>query len=578
MISQVSENLKNGLNRLRSIKLGDVRSSKRNREIDALIQQVEWLRQANAVFMESEAQLHLMMDSVGECMTLLDPTLHIIWANKAGLDLFGSEMVGKKCYQVYHRKNEPCDPRLCPALRTFSDGRPHAHDTQVFDQRGNRIYLHCTFNVAIRDNSGRPAAAISAARDITERIKIEQILLKNKREWEKTFDSIGELVSIHDKDLCIINCNRAVLDLFNLSWSELIGKRCHDIFGCKDDFSGQCALEKTLRDGKSYSEEMVLRDLQKTHLVSIYPIQGDGNELEGVIRVATDISERKSLEAKVRNSQKMEAIGSMAGGSVHDFNNVLTAIYGFTELASGLVPAECKKCHEFLQKVMTACDHGKALVNQIHSFSRHNDEEPVQPILLSAILKECLELMGKASTNSVEVREVISCNSVKVLADPVHIRQVLINLYTNAAHAMPVKGGILEICLDRVQVDQQVTLPPSPPDLQPGAYGLLTIRDNGEGMDEQTMKRIFEPFFTTKAADKGTGMGLHVVQGIVKKYRGAIQVHSEKGKGTSFQIFLREFQDRQGGPAEEEARGSNQGHWKISPFANRQILERRLRP
>lgn len=543
MISQTNDNRSNALNGLRKVDREGSLSRPRKFEIDTLIQQVEQLRQANTAFMESEAQLHLMMDSVGECMTLLDPALHIIWANKAGMDLFGSNMIGKKCFQVYHRKDEPCDPGLCPALRTFSDGKPHAHDTQVFDQRGNRIHLHCTFNVAIKDNAGRPAAAISVARDITERIRLEQVLLKSKREWERTFDAIGELVSIHDKDLCIIRCNKAVLELFNLSWSELIGKRCHDIFGCEVDLEGQCVLEKTLREGKSHSAEMILHDLQKTHLVSIYPIKGEGSELEGVIRVAKDISDRKSLEAKVRQSQKMETIGSLAGGIVHDFNNMLTAIHGFTQLASGLVPAENGKCQDCLQKAMAACDHSKALVNQILSFSKHNVEELVQPVLLRAILKESLGMMGMAFTGNVEVREVFSCNSAKVLADPVHIRQVLINLYTNAFHAMPIKGGILELCLERVYVDGQATLPPPPPDLPPGAYCLLTVRDNGDGMDERTLSRIFEPFFTTKAADKGTGMGLHVVQGIVKKYRGVIRVQSEKGKGTSFQIFLPEFQD-----------------------------------
>ena len=305
-------------------------------------------------------------------------------------------------------------------------------------------------------------------------------------------------------------------------------------------------MEKTLREGKSYSEEMILHDLQKTHLVSIYPIKGDGNELEGVIRIAKDISDKKSLEAKVRQSQKMETIGSLAGGIVHDFNNMLTAIHGFTQLASGLVPAENEKCQDCLQKAMAACDHSKALVNQILSFSRHKVEESVQPVLLSAILQESLGMMGMAFTGNVEVREVFSCNSVKVLADPVHIRQLLINLYTNASHAMPTRGGILELCLERVYVDGQVTMPAPTSDLLPGSYCLLTVRDNGEGMDERTMQRIFEPFFTTKAADKGTGMGLHVVQGIVKKYRGAIRVQSEKGKGSSFQIFLPEFQDASG--------------------------------
>jgi two-component system cell cycle sensor histidine kinase/response regulator CckA len=568
MISQCNARIKKALNRLRSVDQ-HTHSQKRNREIEALIQEVEWLSQVNTAFRESEAQAHMMMDAVGECMTLLDKDLHIIWANKAGLDLFGS-MVGKKCYQVYHRKDEPCDSGQCPVQRTFSDGKPRAHDTQVFDRKGNKIFLHCTFNVAIKDNSGKPAAAISIARDITERVQLERVLMNSKREWERTFDAIGELVSIHDRDLCIIRCNRAVLDLFGLSWSDLIGKQCHDVFGCHVDYDGRCALEKTLRDGKSRSEEISLPGLQKTYWVTIYPLQGDGSELEGVIRVAKDISERKILEAQVRQTHKMVSIGSLTGGIVHDFNNLLAAIHGFTQLTSELLPSENKKCHENLQKVMDVCEHAKALVRQILSFSRGSDEELAQPVLLNAILKESLSLTRMAFSRNVEIREVVSCDSAKVFADPVQIHQVLMNLCTNASQAMAATGGVLELALDKVHVDNRVLSQTA--DLHQGSYCLLTVRDTGEGMDEQTMKRIFEPFFTTKPAGKGTGLGLSVVQGIVKKYKGAIRVQSEKGKGSCFQIFLPEFQDLPAATEKGNAGRSIPGRWEISPYANQRTL------
>ncbi|MEJ2689470.1 MAG: PAS domain-containing protein [Deltaproteobacteria bacterium] len=539
MISQGNAKTNKALNWLRSV--GKYSYCQRlSREVDALTWQGERPSEIDTFFLENNAQVHMMMDAVGECMTLLNRDLRIIWANKAGLDLFGN-MVGKKCYQVYHLKDEPCDPSRCPAQQTFSDGNPREHDTQVFDQRGNKIYLHCTFSVAIKDGSGKPAAAISIARDITERVQLERILVKSKTEWERTFDSIGDLVSIHDRDLCIVRCNKAVLDLFGLSWSDLIGKRCHDVFGCHAGVDGWCALEKTLRDGKSRSEEVYFPDLKKTYMVTIYPLQGDGSEPEGVIRVARDISESKILEAQLQQTDKMASIGSLTGGIVHDFNNLLAAIHGFTQLTSGLLPSENKICHENLRKVMEVCKHAKSLIRQILSFSRGCIEELAQPVLLNAILKESLSMIRMAFPGNVEIREVVSCDSAKVFADPVQIHRVLMNLCTNASQAMAAKGGILELALDRVYVDNQILS--QTPDLQQGSYCLLTVRDTGEGMDEQTMKRIFEPSFTTKPADKGTGLGLFVVLGIVKKYKGAIKVQSEKGKGTCFQVYLPEYQD-----------------------------------
>lgn len=537
MISQVTERIKDGLNKLRvtprnALPLGQ------DSLIDGLIQEVEWLGHLNTAFLESESQLHRIMDSVGESMTLLDTALHIIWVNKAGEEMFGQDIIGKKCYEVYLRADKPCEPSRCPARQTFSDGKPHAHEIEVFDLQGKKALIHCSYNVALRDESGKPTAAISVARDLTERLQLEKILLKSKKEWEATFDAIGELVSIHDRNLCISRCNKAVKEWFALPWNELIGRQCHDIFDCLLDADGQCVLEKTLRDGQSRCEEMLLSPQKQTLLVSVYPIQGDGEVLEGVIRIAKDISEMKNLEAQVRQAQKMEAIGALAGGIVHDFNNVLSAINGFAQLTTQLLPAENEKCHQNLKKILEACGHARALTRQILSFSRRSDQEPTQLVLLQTLIKESLSLMRLAITKNIEIREVLSFDTARVSADPTQIHQVLMNLCTNAAYAMRNTGGVLELGLERIRIDDQLSSRPA--DLQPGPYCLLTVKDTGEGMDEQTMKRIFEPFFTTKPDGVGTGMGLSVVHGIVKKHRGAITVQSEKDKGTCFRIFLPE--------------------------------------
>ena len=504
--------------------------------IEELTKEVERLELAKAAFEESEIQLDAMLDSVGECMTMIDRELHVIWSNKAGKELFGDNIIGRKCYQVYQRQERPCPLEWCPAMRTFKDGKTKEYDTRVLAQDGRQLDLHCTFNVAIREKNGLPVAVISVARDITARVRDESMVEQSKKEWERTFDALGELVIIHDRDRRIIRCNQAFRDTVGLPWKELIGKPCHEVFCGQPKECELCPLERTIRDKQSHSTEMPGVDPRSAYWVSTYPIFGDRNELDKVIRTTRDISELKGLEAQVRQAQKMEAIGTLAGGVAHDFNSILTAIHGYTELTVEQIPPEYRECHENLEQVLTASRRARELIKQILTFSRINDSSTFQPVLLTTILKETLSMMRAAVAKRVAIREIIACDSVKVMADPTQISQVVMNLCTNASQAMSEQGGVLEISLDKVLIDERIAS--LPPDLSPGLYCLLTVQDTGGGMDQETMNRIFEPFFTTKPEGVGTGMGLSVVHGIVKGHKGAIRVTSEKGRGTSFHVFI----------------------------------------
>jgi len=264
------------------------------------------------------------------------------------------------------------------------------------------------------------------------------------------------------------------------------------------------------------------------------PLPEHHDRIVAVKRIEAMMRERNKLEIQLRQSQKMEAIGTLAGGIAHDFNNILGAIIAFTELAR-LDAGDNQAVQDCLKQVLKAGDRAKGLVQQILSFSRQNKVER-RVVLLQPIVKEVLKLMGSTLPASIEVGSDIRPDAGTVLADTTQIHQVLVNLCTNAAHAMRGQNGRLEVRLDETQVDE--ALAHTQPDLRPGKYVRLTVSDNGHGMDAATLSRIFEPFFTTKGPGEGTGLGLSVVHGIMQDHEGAIQVASQPGCGTVFQLFF----------------------------------------
>ena len=257
------------------------------------------------------------------------------------------------------------------------------------------------------------------------------------------------------------------------------------------------------------------------------------NKVFVVINVQ-DMSDRRRMERDLRQAQKMEAIGTLAGGIAHDFNNILSAIFGYAELA-GMDIDDHEKLKDDLNEVSRAAERAKDLVKQILTFSRRTEFEK-SPLQMSLIVKEALKLLRSSIPVSIEIIQNIQSDAV-VLADPTQIHQIIMNLCTNAYHAMRDTGGTLTLSLTEVEVDETSTaLYPSGE--ATGSYLKLTVSDTGHGMDRDTMDSIFEPYFTTKDVDEGTGLGLAVVHGIVTQSNGIIRVESEPGKGTSFHIFM----------------------------------------
>jgi len=269
-------------------------------------------------------------------------------------------------------------------------------------------------------------------------------------------------------------------------------------------------------------------------------LHDDAGKVVSILGASREITQRKQaeeenkkLETRLQQAQKMEAIGTLAGGIAHDFNNILTAVLGYSELAADDAE-DGTLLHSNLQEVITAGNRAKDLVKQILAFSRRADQE-LKPVHVDLIVKEAVKLIRASLPSTIEIELNLASKSA-TLADPTQIHQVLMNLCTNAHHAMRENGGVLTVSLSDITID--AGFESHKLDLATGGYLCLQVKDTGHGMPEEVRARIFDPFFTTKERDKGTGMGLAVVHGIVKSHGGAICVHSKPGKGTSFTIYL----------------------------------------
>jgi PAS domain S-box-containing protein len=347
---------------------------------------------------------------------------------------------------------------------------------------------------------------------------------------------------LHDTEGRLIDVNQRVCDKLGYAREELFSMSVADI----DVKVASGEFPKTLWSSLSPNEPVTLQSVHKRRDGSTFPVELrigllDLGAQRVVMALARDVSERlaaeqerQKLESQLQQSQKMESIGTLAAGIAHDFNNILSPIYGYLELAL-LKLKDQPEVTEYLAEAHRAATRARDLVKQILTFSRQ-DTEKQSPVEVHVIFKEALKLLRSTIPSTIEIKQHIESNCGYVLANPTQIHQVLMNLCTNAYHAMREKGGVLGVSVTPLEVTASDRLKNI--HLKPGPYLLLEVSDTGHGMDKKTMARIFEPYFTTKPPGEGTGMGLSVVHGIVKSHGGDITVYSEPGKGSTFHVYL----------------------------------------
>jgi PAS domain S-box-containing protein len=360
---------------------------------------------------------------------------------------------------------------------------------------------------------------------------------------ENTLDCIW----LMNMDLTFTYVNPAVESMFGFTPEEWIGSKLSDHCNPQELQKMKAVIADLLQNHPDQSGVLFETSLQHKNGNEV-PIEilgkfvvGEDHQVVGLQGTTREISERKEAErerqrlaAQLRNSQKMEAIGTLAGGIAHDFNNILTAIIGYTELAL-LDTVEGTRLNANMQEVYRAGNRATALVKQILTISRQTEHER-QSIQIEAIVKEALKLMRSSLPTTIEISQQIETGVPPTLADPTHIHQIVMNLCTNAAHAMEKKGGKLTVRLEGVNIDEKFSV--LHPDVKPGTYLKLTVSDTGHGIPANILESIFNPYFTTKKVGEGTGLGLSVTQGIVKSYGGEITVESQVGKGATFRVYL----------------------------------------
>jgi len=379
---------------------------------------------------------------------------------------------------------------------------------------------------------------------IGRRKKAEQELNASSNFLNSVLDNLPDIVFVKDaKNLNFVRLNRAGEAIFGETAEQVIGKNDYDFFSKNEaDFLAEkdrdVLTSRKLHD-IPFEQIHTSIGIRQFHTKKIPILDERGNPafLLGISRDITEQMlanrEKNELENRLKQSQKMESIGTLAGGIAHDFNNILSAIIGYTELAQQQ-PDISKGVKDLLDGTLKGAERAKELVSQILTFSRKSEQQKI-PVILADIVEESLILLKSFLPSTIEIKNEIFSNNM-ILADPTQMHQVIMNLCTNGYHAMQNTGGILLVTLQEIDVD---TSPKERvPDMVKGRYLHLAVTDLGKGMDREVLDRIFDPYFTTKGPDTGTGLGLAVVHGIVESHEGIIVVNSEIDRGTTVSVYF----------------------------------------
>ncbi|MCA9420570.1 MAG: PAS domain S-box protein, partial [Nitrospira sp.] len=418
----------------------------------------------------------------------------------------------------------------------------HQIEYRFFRKNGEMIWLRDLVTVVVEHD--QPVKLRGVIFDITQSKQAETVLQESEERFRHLNEAIPQQVWTARPDGSLDYVNPRVLEYFGYPFEEMVGQGWQrflhpdDLPGCLDcwararETNQPYEIEFRLLRGSDHSF--------RWHLGRALPVFNSEGQVVKWFGSNTDITQLKQLENQVRQSQKMEAIGTLAGGIAHDFNNILMAILGYAELAK-LSTRDNKGAQRNLEEVMVAGQRAKELVQQILAFSRQT-EQIRQPLDLQLVVKEVCKFLRATLPATIDIRQNFAEATSIILGDPIQMHQVLMNLCANAEHAMRGSGGILELKVEHVTGEPDgIGINPYP---KGGAYIRLTVRDTGSGMTPEVAQRIFDPFYTTKEVGEGTGMGLAVVHGIVISHGGVIKVESEPGQGTTFNIYFPEMEAR----------------------------------
>jgi PAS domain S-box-containing protein len=428
---------------------------------------------------------------------------------------------------------------------TIEGGPRHDMEFRILRPDGEERTVHSQGDLA-RDASGRPLRFFGTVQDITELRHLERTIVESHNLLSAVIEGTDDIVFVKDVEGRYLMINLAGARNFGMDPHEILGRNDRELWrrDIADWVMAQDRDVMSTGQPQTFEYTMPIDGSPRTFLVRKSVFLDRHGKVVGLIGISRDITEHNRLEEQLRQSQKMEAVGRLAGGVAHDFNNLLTVIHGCSELIVSEMPAD-DPGREMLAEIQKSAERAANLTRQLLAFSRKQVLRP-QVVSVTTLLTDLLKLLQRLIGEDIEVAFVQGASLALARVDPGQFEQAIINLAVNARDAMP-HGGRLSIETRNSTLDLRHLSEYQ--DVEPGSYVMVTVTDTGHGMDETTKSRIFEPFFTTKEPGRGTGLGLAMVYGFVKQSGGHIDVSSEVGRGTTFSLYLPQAQPADGASA-----------------------------
>lgn len=499
---------------------------------DGLIEDITERKRAEEELGAEKNKLQSMIDAMEYGLTIQDLDYNIIYQNEVLRNVFGDRL-GEKCYQVYEGKDKICDG--CPVEMAYKDGKSHTSERRIKMPSGEIAFWENTAN-PIGDTRGKIVSCLEITRNITQRKIAEKALQESEQNYRSLFEESKDVVYISTPEGNFLDINPAGVELFGYSSKEEILQIdiTRDLYANPGD--REYFQQILAKQGYAKDYEVVFKRKDGEQLIVLLTttaVHGENGNTIAYRGIIKDITKWKRLEQQFLQAQKMEAIGQLAGGVAHDFNNILTAIIGYGSLLK-IETSEDELMGSYVTQILNSAERAANLTKALLAFSRRQIIRP-KPVNLNEIITVLEKLLSRLIGEDIELSTALTDKDLTVMADSTQMEQVLMNLATNARDAMP-DGGSLTIGTELVELNNEFIKAHGFG--RPGFCALISFEDTGQGMDEKTKEKIFEPFFTTKEVGKGTGLGLAMVYGIIKQHNGYINVYSEPVKGTTFKIYL----------------------------------------
>jgi PAS domain S-box-containing protein len=497
---------------------------------------------------DSERLARTLLNATTNAVNLLDDDGIIIDLNEGMARAFGrprEELIGTCAFDRFPPEEARAKREL--VARVLHERKPLRLEEESLGHRLDTVIQ------PIDAPPGAKARVAVFAHDITDRVEAERALRETENRLRAILNAQPQAVVLQDTEMRIVWPNRAACEAAGMTREELIGRYCYDIYAQVESPCQGCPVSESMRTGQTTTRVRRARQDRVWRIIGS-PLRDDAGRIVGAVEISEDITVQQRLEEQLRHSQKMEAVGQLAGGVAHDFRNQLTVIKWCADrlVRHALVSEEGA---EEVEEILKAADRSAELTGQLLAFSRRDMLRP-RVVDLAGLLADMEGLLRRIVGEDIQVILKETDRPAAVEVDPNQFQQAIVNLAVNARDAMSEKGGELCVSLGRREVGSRLAEERGG---RPGEYVVVSVADSGAGMDEETREKAFDPFFTTKEVGKGTGLGLSMVHGFVHQSGGFVEVRSTPGEGTTFHLCFRVAEQPAEGRTDQEGELPEEG-------------------